>query len=114
MDYTSQLFHCTVDELYSRSRKREIVSARQVCMSAMRDFTDMSLYQIGTHFGHPSHSMVVYACQVVKNFYATEKGYRERVDKIYDALRRGDITVFNEPEFKDYMDEQMSIYADLV
>lgn len=113
MDYASELFRCTVDELYSRSRKREIVSARQVCMSAMRDFTSMTISEIGRHFGQ-SHCAVIHSISVVKDHYRVEKDFREVVDKIYDGLNRGDIVVFDKPGFVDYIDEQMALYADLV
>jgi len=115
MDYTAQLFRCTVDEMYTKSRKREIVSARQVWMSVMRDFTTMSLAEIGDHFGK-DHATVFYSIKVVKNLYSTDRMFRENVDRVYNACHDGTVTIPGVESLLvvDYMDEDMMLYADLV
>ena len=51
----------TRDELKSKSRKREIVNARQGGMWLLCYFTDSSLNQIGILFGGRHHSTVIHS-----------------------------------------------------
>ena len=106
--YICNLFSCTIDEMYSKSRFRQAVMARQLCMSALRDFSEMSLGQIGARYGK-DHATVIHSIRTVKNLYATDKAYRAKVDDVYDAIRCG--MVMNG---SDYLDEEMIIYASLV
>ena len=114
-EYTCELFRCTLDELFSTIRVRQVVSARNVCMSVMREFTGMSLGQIGRHF-NKDHCTVIYAIRTVKDLYTTDKEYRIIVDKVYDAARgkRLDIPGGYVVTEVDCMDEDMVIYASLV
>lgn len=106
--YICDTFHCTIDELHSRTRLRQVVMARQLCMAVLKDFSDMSLNQIGQRYGL-DHATVIHSIRTVKNLYTTDKAYRAKVDDVYDAIRCG--MVMNG---SDYLDEEMIIYADLI
>ena len=119
-EYTSRIFNCTVDEMRSRTRKREVVNARQVCMSVMRDFTILSYAMIGSYF-NLDHSTAIHAIKTVKNLYDTDKIFRSQVDSVYDACRSGEVDVpfsnlIKPPVYVpcDDLDAEMKLYAELV
>ncbi len=125
-EYTCGLFACTIDEIHGKSRLSPIVSARQVCMAAMRDFARMSYREIGMCFdkGHPT---VISSIRTVRNLYDTERNFREKVDKIYAACSSGEVYVpqsfeafannkkyYVADDCGYYIDEDMKLYASLV
>jgi len=59
----------SVDEelLRAKTRKQEVVQARQVAMYLAKELTSSSLKTIGLHFGGRDHSTVIHACQTVSD-----------------------------------------------
>jgi chromosomal replication initiator protein len=51
--------------LRAKTRKQEIVQARQVAMYLAKELTNSSLKTIGLHFGGRDHSTVIHACQTI-------------------------------------------------
>ncbi len=70
--------------LRDKTRKREIVQARQIAMYFAKQFTQHSLKNIGLHFGGRDHSTVIHATQSVENQIDTD----ERVRDSIETLRR--------------------------
>jgi chromosomal replication initiator protein len=70
--------------LYSRTRKRDVVEARQLAMYLTRQHTQHTLKRIGNHFRR-DHSTVVYACNVVEGRLG-EPHYAHMVAKIERSL----------------------------
>lgn len=62
----SDFYDVRKDLIQSKSRKREIVQARQVIMYFMKKHTELSLSQIGVQVGNRTHATVVHACNTVK------------------------------------------------
>ena len=54
--------------LISKNRKREIVEARHIAMSLIKNNTSLPLKAIGGLFGKRDHSTVIHACKNVKDF----------------------------------------------
>ncbi len=79
-------FNIKRDLIQSRSRKREIVQARQVAMYFAKDLTELSLAQIGTHIGKRNHATVLHACNTVKGLIDVDKTFRSNVDEINRIL----------------------------
>lgn len=77
-----------VDEasLESKSRKREIVDARQISMYLAKEYTSKSLSTIGQFIGKKDHSTVLHAYKSVKNMIETNKKYRETIEEICNRL----------------------------
>jgi chromosomal replication initiator protein len=63
--YVSEYFGLTVDDLKDKTRKKEIVIARQIAMYFAKEYTGFSLKSIGYHFGGRDHSTVIHAIQSV-------------------------------------------------
>ena len=71
-----------VDELKDKTRKKEIVIARQVAMYFCKDFTNHSLKSIGYHFGGRDHSTVIHAMQTVNDIMETDSSFRNAVNEL--------------------------------
>ena len=65
-----------------KTRKREIVQARQVAMFFSKQFTPHSLKNIGLHFGGRDHSTVIHATQSVENQIDTDERFRESIETL--------------------------------
>jgi chromosomal replication initiator protein len=72
-------FDVSYDKLLAKTRKREIVQARQITMFLAKSFTKNSLKTIGEHFGGRDHTTVIHSCQTVKDLMDTDNSFRESV-----------------------------------
>ncbi len=70
---TAEHFHITFEELKAKSRKKNMVIARQVAMYLCKEFTSYSLKQIGNFFGGRDHSTVIYAIQNIEKILKDNK-----------------------------------------
>jgi chromosomal replication initiator protein len=70
------------DLVRAKTRKREVVRARQIAMYFCKQFTQHSLKTIGLHFGGRDHSTVVHAVSTVEDQMETSKPFRDLVDEI--------------------------------
>lgn len=68
--------HMTPEKLKSKTRKREIVEARQLAMYLAKEYTTASLVTIGWEIGEKDHATVLHACKVVNNLQETYVNYR--------------------------------------
>ena len=73
--------------LTSKTRKREIVQARQIAMFFAKNLTKSSLATIGTSIGGKDHATVLHACKTVNNLLETDKGFRVYIDEIENKLK---------------------------
>jgi chromosomal replication initiator protein len=80
-------FEIPIDMLKSKTRRREIVQARQISMYLAKSHTKSSLKTIGSHFGGRDHSTVIYACQTVDDLMDTDKKFRGYVHDIQKKLK---------------------------
>ncbi|MGY6522367.1 MAG: chromosomal replication initiator protein DnaA [Mongoliitalea sp.] len=75
-------FDIKVDDLKAKTRKKEIVTARQVAMYFAKEFTNHSLKSIGYHFGGRDHSTVIHAVQTVNDLMDTDTAFRNAVNEL--------------------------------
>ncbi len=68
--------------LKAKTRKREIVQARQISMYFAKELTKSSLKNIGLHFGGRDHSTVIHAVQTVNDLVSIDKEFRKNIDDI--------------------------------
>jgi chromosomal replication initiator protein len=74
-----EYFDVSYDKLLQKTRKREIVQARQITMFLAKAFTKNSLKTIGEHFGGRDHTTVIHSCQTVKDLMDTDSLFKESV-----------------------------------
>ena len=79
-------FNITTDQFLSKTRKREIVQARQIAMYLSRSLTKTSLSSIGTQLGGKDHATVLHACNTVGDLMDTDRSFRGFVHDIERVL----------------------------
>lgn len=90
IDYIQKIvcdyFNLTIDQMKSKTRKREIVQARQIAMYFSKKMTKSSLANIGAQCGGKDHATVLHACRTVSNLTETDKQFRSFVDDLEKKL----------------------------
>jgi chromosomal replication initiator protein len=69
-------FDLEIEILKSKTRKREVVQARQIAMFFSKKLTKSSLANIGAHCGGKDHATVLHACRTVNNLSETDKQFK--------------------------------------
>ena len=80
-------FNLPYERLLQKTRKREIVQARQITMYLAKQFTKNSLKTIGEHFGGRDHTTVIHSCQTVKDLMDTDGLFRESVVELQQKVQ---------------------------
>ena len=75
--------------IHTKSRKREVVQARQIAMYLAKNYTDFSTAKIGALIGHKDHATVLHACKTIKELKEVDKSFRAEIDEIQAALKKG-------------------------
>ncbi len=78
----SDYFNLPLELLKSKTRKREVVQARQIAMFFAKSMTKSSLASIGLQCGGKDHATVLHACRTVNNLIETDKKFRVYIDEI--------------------------------
>jgi chromosomal replication initiator protein len=72
----SSYFKVDIELIHSKSRKREIVQARQITMFLSKKYTDHSYSHIGHLVGKRDHATVLHSCKAIQNCLDIDKGFR--------------------------------------
>ena len=83
----AEYFHLKPEDLKDKTRKKEVVIARQLAMYFSKEYTNHSLKSIGYHFGGRDHSTVIHAVQSVNDMYDVDNRFRSSVDELKKKLK---------------------------
>ena len=72
-------YDITVELLMSKSRKRNIAIARQICMYLAKNMTSQPLKTIGEEFGGRDHSTVIYSNKAVQDMMDTNADFKDTI-----------------------------------
>jgi len=75
-------FDLAIDTMKSKTRKREVVQARQIAMYFAKNMTKSSLATIGMHCGGKDHATVLHACRTVNNLMDTDKRFKAYIEEL--------------------------------
>ena len=78
----SEFFDIPNDLLRAKTRKQEIVIARQVAMFLAKELTNCSLKTIGLNFGGRDHSTVIHAYQTVEEQIKIDQKFRSSIEQL--------------------------------
>ncbi len=78
----AEFFDMPPDLLRAKTRKQEIVNARQIAMYLAKEMTNCSLKTIGLHFGGRDHSTVIHAYQSVEDQMKLDSKYRDTLQVV--------------------------------
>ena len=78
-----------VDEnkIRDKTRKKEIVFARQIAMFLSKDMTKSSLKTIGLHFGGRDHSTVIHACSSIEDSLSKDRYIKELIENLKNKIK---------------------------
>ncbi|HOY15073.1 MAG TPA: chromosomal replication initiator protein DnaA [Saprospiraceae bacterium] len=75
-------FELPIEKLQGKTRKRQVVIARQLSMYLAKNFTNSSLKTIGLNFGGKDHSTVIYSIKAVQDLIDTDTIFRDTVNQL--------------------------------
>jgi chromosomal replication initiator protein len=76
------------DLIRAKTRKQEVVNARQIAMYLTKELTNSSLKTIGLHFGGRDHSTVIHAYQSVEDNMKNDPKQKNIVHLLRSRLER--------------------------
>ncbi len=74
------------NKIRDKTRKKEIVLARQIAMFLAKELTLSSLKTIGLHFGGRDHSTVIHACNSIEDNKRKDVSFHNIVDDIRNKV----------------------------
>lgn len=80
-------FNVTAQNISSRSRKREFVIARQVCMYFAQKYTKMPASRIGKLIGGRDHSTVIHSCSQVEQRLKMDEKFSADLSSIENSFK---------------------------
>ena len=87
IDKVCSHFNVTVNAVNSRSRKQEIVLARQVSMYLAQKHTKMPASRIGKLVGGRDHSTVLHSCSQIEKRLQVDKGFTAELSTIENSFK---------------------------
>jgi len=82
-----EFFKVTLDEVKSKSRKKELVVPRQVGIYLAKNYTMLSLKTIGLYFGGRDHSTVIHSVETVEDMMVTDKKFKSQMVEIQKRMK---------------------------
>jgi chromosomal replication initiator protein len=80
-------FNVSQQQVFSRSRKRDYVTVRQVSMYLAQKYTKMPASRIGQLIGNRDHSTVIHSCTAVEQRLKVDKAFMEEINSIETSFR---------------------------
>lgn len=85
-NYVSDYFGIDTNKVREKTRKQEIVEARQIAMFLAKKYTKSSLKTIGLQFGGRDHSTVIHAISTVEERIATSPKHKRMVKELEQKI----------------------------
>jgi chromosomal replication initiator protein len=89
LEKTSEMFAFTIDEIRGQSRRRPLVTARQIGMYVMRELTDLSYPAIAREFGGRDHTTVIHAVDKIGTLMKERRQIYDQVTELTQRIRNG-------------------------
>ncbi len=74
------------NKIRDKTRKKEVVLARQIAMYLSKNLTLSSLKTIGLHFGGRDHSTVIHACNSIEEYKVTDVSFSKILEEIKNKV----------------------------
>ncbi|MGH7751827.1 MAG: chromosomal replication initiator protein DnaA [Gemmatimonadales bacterium] len=88
LDTTAAMFGFSLDELCGPSRRRPLVTARQICMYVFRELTDFSYPAIGREFGNRDHTTVIHAVEKISTQMRERRQIFDQVTELIHQIKK--------------------------
>jgi chromosomal replication initiator protein len=80
-------YNVSQQNIFSKSRKRDYVLARQISMYLAQKFTKMPTSRIGQLIGGRDHSTVIHSCSAVEQRLKVDKAFTEELNSIETSFK---------------------------
>ncbi|MFC6267872.1 chromosomal replication initiator protein DnaA [Frigoriflavimonas asaccharolytica] len=87
-DVVCEYFGIKLDQLLSKTRKREIALPRQLAMYFSKEYTNSTFAKIGEEMGGKDHSTVMYACETIKDVSKIDKEIKKFVKDLNEKIKQ--------------------------
>ena len=87
LNETSDMFGFSVDDIIGASRRRPLVTARQVAMYVFREATDLSYPAIAREFGGRDHTTVIHAVDKITKLMAERREIYDQVTELTNRIK---------------------------
>ncbi len=77
-----EVLNIAENKIRDKTRKKEIVLARQVAMYLSKELTKSSLKTIGLHFGGRDHSTVIHACTTIEEYISKDQSLKDIINNV--------------------------------
>jgi chromosomal replication initiator protein len=89
LDKTAEKFGFPIEEIKGKSRRRPLVTARQISMYVFRELTDLSYPAIAREFGGRDHTTVIHAVEKVGALMKERRQIYDQVTELTQSIRNG-------------------------
>jgi chromosomal replication initiator protein len=89
LEATSAMFGFSVEELQGKSRRRPLVTARQVGMYVCREMTDLSYPAIAREYGGRDHTTVIHAVEKIGALMKERRQIFDQVTELIQSIKSG-------------------------
>ncbi len=89
LEATATMFGFSVEELEGKSRRRPLVTARQVGMYVCRELTDLSYPAIAREFGGRDHTTVIHAVEKIRALMGERRQIYDQVTELMQVIKTG-------------------------
>jgi chromosomal replication initiator protein len=89
LEATAATFGFSVDDLCGQSRRRPLVTARQVGMYVFRQITDFSYPAIAKEFGGRDHTTVIHAVNKIEGLMKERRTIYDQVTGLVHRIKAG-------------------------
>jgi chromosomal replication initiator protein len=89
LEATATMFGFSVEELQGTSRRRPLVTARQVGMYVCRELTDLSYPAIAREYGGRDHTTVIHAVEKIRALMGERRQIYDQVTELMQVIKTG-------------------------
>ena len=89
LEATSEMFGFSIEEIQGKSRRRPLVTARQIGMYVFRNLTDLSYPAIAREFGGRDHTTVIHAVEKIGALMKERRQIYDQVTELTQTIRSG-------------------------
>ena len=89
LDASERMFGFPIDELTGKSRRRPLVTARQMAMYVFRELTDLSYPAIAREFGGRDHTTVIHAVEKIGGQMREKRQIYDQVTELIQSIKSG-------------------------
>lgn len=87
LEKTCEYFGVKQEDIFTASRKQNIVQVRQIAMFLTQKYTNLSSARIGSLIGKRNHATVLHSCNIVEGRMKVDKAYKTKIEEIEKILK---------------------------